>query len=172
MESTFEEFENSNQTPQRTDNLKILCILSFIMCGLMILIGLYNLYQMQPEIMEKQIEQLRQVYPEMADKMETQMELMKTDVYTQLSPYLSIVFYVLSLFGVILMWNLKRNGFYIYAIAEILPYFSFLFMPKGSLNAMGGGMITGGMVMTGIVLMITIDLIFVFLYSRETKNMS
>jgi hypothetical protein len=32
------------------------------------------------------------------------------------------LFFLVSLFGVIRMWNLKRNGFYIYAAAQILIF--------------------------------------------------
>ncbi len=171
MESTFEQFENNNNNPQRSENLKILCVLSFIMCGLMILTGIYNIYQMQPEVMQQQVEQLREVYPVMANQLEDSMLAMQDNAYLKLTPYLSIGYYLLSLFGVILMWNLKRKGFYIYAIAEILPYFGFVFGGSEQMKLVGGGMVTGNTIMAATVMMIAIDLIFVFLYSKEIKNM-
>jgi hypothetical protein len=72
-----------------------------------------------------------------------------------------------------MMWNLSKKGFYLYAIAEILPYTGFVFMGKNSLSMMGppGGNNTV-IAMVVIVLMVVIDVVFVFLYAKNLKEMT
>lgn len=159
------------QKPKRPQLLTVLCILSFIMCGISVLSNIYSLYQNQPEVMQKNIEQMRAFSPEMADKMEDQILAMADNPYMKIAPYLTFVYILVSFLGVIMMWNLKKNGFYIYAIAEILPYTGFIFMGKNSLSMMSGGFggATAGMIL--IIVMVVIDLVFVGLYAKNLKEM-
>ena len=162
-------FDNFMNQPKRSQFLTTLCILSFIMCGIAILMGAFNIYQAQPEVMQKTIEQVRTVDAAMADQMENQFIASQNNSFMKVYPYLNIVFVLLSFLGVMMMWNFKRTGFYIYSIAEILPYTSLLFMDKGSM-AMPG--VPQGAVMAGTIAMIAIDLVFVFLYSRNLNEMN
>jgi hypothetical protein len=74
--------------------------------------------------------------------------------------------------GVLLMWNLSKKGFYIYAIAEILPYTSFIFMGKNSLSMMGPPGANNSMVaMIVVVMMVIIDVVFVSLYAKKLNEM-
>jgi len=159
------------QKPKRPQLLTILCILSFVMCGISILSNIWGLYQSQPEVMQKNIEQLRAFNPEMADQMENQILTMAENPYSKIAPYLAFAYTLLSFLGVMMMWNLKKNGFYIYAIAEILPYTGFIFMGKNSLSMMSGGVGGAGLGMTVMVIMIVIDLVFVGLYAKNLKEM-
>lgn len=165
--------ENNLEQPKRSQFLKVLCILSFVMCGLSFLSGIWGIYQSTPESMQKNIEQVRSVNPEMADQMENQMIEMQDSAYGKISPYLALVYTLISFLGVMMMWNSIKKGFYIYAIAEILPYTGFIFMGKNSLSMMGppggSGAIIGMVVM---VLMIVIDLVFVAMYAKNIKEMT
>lgn len=164
---------NLNQTPQRSQFLKVLCILSFIMCGISFLSGIWSIYQSSPEAMQKNIEQVRTVNPEMADKMEDQFISMQDNPYSKVAPYLAIMYTLLSFLGVMMMWNLVKKGFYIYAIAEILPYTGFVFMGKNSLNMMAPPGSDGTVIaMTMMVIMVVIDVVFVALYAKNLKEMT
>ncbi len=163
--------ENPNSNAQKSQMLKVLCILSFVMCGLAVVLGIFNIIQSSPEVVQKNIEQIRQIKPEMADQMENQMIAMKDNAYAKIAPYLNFIYILLSFLGVYMMWGLKKTGFYIYCIAEILPYTGYIFLGKNSLNMMGGeGMAVIGMV--ALVLMIIIDLVFVGLYAKCLKEMN
>jgi len=164
---------NPTEQPKRSQFLKVLCILSFIMCGISILSGVWSIYQSTPEAMQKNVEQLRIVNPEMADNLENQMIEMQNNPYNKVAPYLGLVYTLLSFLGVMMMWNLVKKGFYIYAIAEILPYTGFVFMGKNSLSMMGppGGNNTV-IAMIIIVLMVVIDVVFVSLYAKNLKEMT
>jgi hypothetical protein len=164
---------NPIEQPKRSQLLKVLCILSFIMCGISVLSGVWGIYQSTPEAMQKNVEQLRVVNPEMADNLENQMIEMQSNPYNKIAPYLGLVYTLLSFLGVMMMWNLSKKGFYLYAIAEILPYTGFVFMGKNSLNMMGppGGNNTV-IAMVVIVLMVVIDVVFVSLYAKNLKEMT
>lgn len=163
---------NPFEEPKRSQFLTVLCILSFIMCAIGFLSGIWGIYQSTPEAMQKNIEQVRAVNEEMADQMENNMIEMESNPFSKIAPYLGLVYTLGSFLGVLLMWNRTKKGFYIYAIAEILPYTSIVLMGKNSLNMMGppGGS-SATFAMIGIVLMVVIDLVFVFLYSRNLKEM-
>ncbi len=164
--------DNPFSKPVRSELLKVLCILSFVMCGVNLLIGVLNIYQSSPEVMAKNIEQIRDIKPEMADQMENQMIAMQDNTYAKLAPYLNFVYILISFLSVMMMWNFKKTGFYIYSIAEILPYTAFIFLGKNSMNMMAGAgenMAMAGMV--AMVFMVIIDLVFVVLYSKCLKEM-
>jgi len=164
--------DNPFSKPVRSELLKVLCILSFVMCGVNLLIGVLNIYQSSPEVIAKNIEQISDIKPEMADQMENQMIAMQDNTYAKLAPYLNFVYILISFLSVMMMWNFKKTGFYIYSIAEILPYTAFIFLGKNSMNMMAGAgenMAMAGMV--AMVFMVIIDLVFVALYSKCLKEM-
>lgn len=164
--------ENIIETPKRSQFLKVLCILSFIMCGISFLSGIWSIYQSTPEAMQKNVEQIRSVNPEMADQMENQFIEMQNNPFSKIAPYLGLVYTLLSFLGILLMWNLTKKGFYIYAIAEILPYSSFIFMGKNSLSMMGPpGANNSTIAMVVLIFMVVIDVVFVTLYAKHLKEM-
>lgn len=172
MEENITLENNLNETPKRSQFLTVLCVLSFVMCGISFLSGIWSIYQSSPEAMQQNIEQVRAVNPEMADKMEDQIIEMQSNPYSKVAPYLSLVYTLLSFLGVMMMWNLTKKGFYIYAIAEILPYTGFILMGKNSLSMMGPPGSGGTMIaMAVMVIMVVVDVIFVALYAKNLKDM-
>jgi hypothetical protein len=163
---------NPFEEPKRSQFLTVLCILSFIMCGLGLLSGIWGIYQSTPEAMQKNVEQVRAVNEEMADQMEDQMIEMQNNPFSKVAPYLGLVYTLASFLGVLLMWNRTKKGFYIYSIAEILPYSSFIFMGKNSLSMMGppGGN-NAAIAMGFLIFMVVVDIIFVALYAKNLKEM-
>lgn len=165
--------ENSIEKPKRSQFLTVLCVLSFIMCGFKLLTSVYSVYQNSPENMQKSIEQVREINPEMADQMENNMIEMQCNTYLKLSPYFEIIYTLLSFMAVLMMWNLKKSGFYMYSIVEIIPYVSLFFVSAKSITIPGLSASSASSVMVfGTILMILIDLIFVFLYFRNLKEMN
>lgn len=172
MEENINLENNFNEAPKRSQFLTVLCVLSFVMCGISFLSGIWSIYQSSPETMQQNIEQVRTVNPEMADRMEDQIIEMQSNPYSKVAPYLSLVYTLLSFLGVMMMWNLTKKGFYIYAIAEILPYTGFILMGKNSLSMMGPPGSGGTMIaMAVMVFMVVVDVIFVALYARNLKDM-
>lgn len=170
MESPF--LETENPKPVRSQLLKVLCILSFVMCGLSFLQGITRVFQDTPEAKREQIEQIRQIKPDMADTMENEMIAMQENTYFKISPYVDLIYILLSFLGVFMMWNFNKKGFFLYSIAEILPYTAYLFLGNNTFS-MANSIVAGGakFAMVGIVIMVLVDLIFVGLYAKCTKEM-
>lgn len=165
---------NITEEKKRPNFLTVICILSFVGCGLVFLTSIYSLIHNTPENIEKSIEQVRQIKPEMADQMEQNMLMMQESTYAKIAPYLSFVYLLLSFLGVLMMWKLNRKGFYIYIAGELLPYVPALFMGKEMMAMMGGGMNSGfmqTMITVAAVLVILFDLVFIGMYAANLKYM-
>lgn len=171
MENNIQNPDFLPETPKRSQTLTTLCILSFIMCAIGVLLGLYNMYQSQPDVMQQNIEKVRAFNPEMADQMENNVIAMQESPFAKVYPYINLVFILLSFLGVLMMWNMNKKGFYIYSIAEILPYSSYFFMKSASVQipGMSSDMASKIMIIT-MVVMILIDVLFVGLYAKQTKD--
>lgn len=168
-------FEQAMQEPKRPQLLTVICILSFIMCGIGLLGGIYNIIQNTPEKMAESVEQVRQFSPEMADKMEESFLAMQESTYIQISPYLNLVYALVSFLGVLMMWKLQKKGFYLYLAGELLPYLGFIVAAKESMAAMdmmggGGAGQMAGIVMVGLMLLF--DAAFIIMYAVNLKKMS
>lgn len=165
--------ENTIVQPKRSQFLTVLCILSFIMCGIKLLTSAYNIYQNSTEAMQNSIEKIRSINPEMADQMENNMIEMQNNTYLKLSPYFEIIFTLLSFMAVLMMWNFKKSGFYLYSVVEILPYISLFFLNTKSIVIPGLSESSSASIMVfGTIFMILMDLLFVFLYYRNLKEMN
>lgn len=175
METTIDNsFEQAMQEPKRPQLLTVICILSFIMCGLGLLGGIYNIIQNTPENMAEGIEQMRSFSPEMADKMEENMIAMQDSTYMQISPYLNFVYILLSFMGILMMWKLQKKGFYLYLAGELLPYLGFIVAGKETMSMMGSAGGSAGE-MAGVVmiaLMLLFDVAFFIMYAVNLKRMN
>jgi hypothetical protein len=160
--------------PKRPSGLNVLCILSFIMCGIVILAGLFGMIStmnMTPEKLQQSAEAMEKFSPgsgEMFANYDKNAELLKNGV--------GLALQFASLVGVIMMFRLKKMGFYIYVAAELLPYATGFLMAKDGTNAFTSMMGPLGdkfksMIYVFIALVVIIDLLFIFLYSRHTKSM-
>ncbi len=111
--TTTDNTENNENT--RPDFLKILCILSFIGSGLSLVSNL---------LMFMTIDIVREYYQNgMFDFLEENMDLNVLDVLVSInSTYfiLQALVFALAIYGTYTMWNLKKLGFHIYVIAQII----------------------------------------------------
>jgi hypothetical protein len=146
------------EEPEKPQNLRILCILSFIGCGLMILIyGLGTLcLGMTEETIAKFWDQAVEKNPELenVDPMVLFHDLGMVSVYCLIAT-------VFSLIGVIMMWKLERVGFYIYAVAELSTNF---FSVNTGINEHKSYL--------GMIIFILLDLLFIVLYFTNLKYMN
>ncbi|MGZ3932871.1 MAG: hypothetical protein ACXVPQ_05230 [Bacteroidia bacterium] len=172
METTFDSNDPFQPAqPARPQFLTVICILSFVGCALMFIIGIYGILTRTPEKMQESIEQIRQFKPEMADHFEQQMIEMQENPYMRVSQYLSLLYILLSFLGVLMMWKLNRNGFFLYLAGELLFYVGFFVAAKPMMSAMdGGGMMPGlGPIMVGLIAIF--DLVFIIMYAVNLKHM-
>jgi hypothetical protein len=145
--------------PVRPDFLKILCILSFVACGLWILLctlGAVFTLTMSPEMIEQVWAEIVKSTPEFEelDGVEFMHAVGMLCIYM-------IIANVFSLIGVIMMWRLERLGFFIYAIAELSTHFFSIDAGKAKDQSI-----------VGTVIMVLIDLAFIFMYFTNLKYMN
>lgn len=102
--------------PERPEFLKILCILSFVGTGLMILIlGLGSL------TLGLSSETSEEVWPTMTENNPQFENMDGPEFFRQIGWFCvyGLLANIFSLIGVIMMWKLEKIGFYIYAVAEL-----------------------------------------------------
>ncbi|MGE0566926.1 MAG: hypothetical protein AB7O73_03170 [Bacteroidia bacterium] len=172
-QSTLEMNDNMDEQAKPIPQfLKVLCILSFIGVGLMVLLSVVGLITNTPEKMEQQIEQVREISPSAADQMEEAYLESQNDAWAQAQPYLGIIWQLITLVGVIQMFNLKRLGFYIYTAAELIPDIIGMFGSKKAMamvSGMGGAMEAAAI--TVLIFTLVVDIAFVVMYGMNLKHM-
>lgn len=149
--------------PARPTFLKVICILTFINCGIMILFSLIGSLvlgisdekatMMMDRIMEN-------------PQLQTQLQIDNPGEFFHKIGMLCLMYLlanIASLVGAIMMWNLNRIGFFIYVIAELSTNFMGLDM-KASPD--------GGTSYGGLAFNILIDLIFIIMYAVNLKYMN
>ena len=161
MENTnYDQYlDESNTQPERPDFLKILCILSFVACGLMILVCLIGsmALSLDAETVNKAWEQVIASNPQLEElePMEFMHSVGMWCVYTLIAT-------VFSLIGVIMMWRLEKIGFIVYAVAELSTHFFTLDMGTNTKSQSSMGLIFG----------VVIDLVFIAMYFSNLKHMN
>jgi hypothetical protein len=102
-----------NKSGERTSTLKVSAVLSWIMAGLMILIC--SIFLLAKGAIENAVEQpSEELTPELLNSLE--LLLFNFD-----NIFLSnLIFYTISVVAVILMYKLKKIGFYLYVIIHLL----------------------------------------------------
>ena len=131
MENPF-----SAERPVRPTFLTVLCILTFIGSGWGLISNLFQLAMFTPERLVAQIQQITtmagaEAQPSWVSSiMSSSLEVLQTTIMHGKAIYsLAALCTVVSLIGAFMMYKLKRNGFYLYVIAQIgqlfiLPVYS------------------------------------------------
>lgn len=158
--------------PPRPQMLSVLCILTWVLSGLF---GLRLLADMvitpSQESINQQLAKMEEAGVGMTETIQAVFESIQTTEY-KVALILIFLTLILSSFGAVLMWRLKKSGFYIYVAGEILQYIGFymilnifspVFAPAGiTLGQMAGSMI----VFFGLF-----DAVFIGLYASRLKYM-
>lgn len=160
MENYTNAFDNTLPAqPERPQFLKVLCILSFIACGLMILFSLIltSMLALKEEVVTEAWDQIVASQPTL-EEVDPMAFFHAVGVYG----IYALIANTLSLVGVILMWRLNKFGFFIYAVAEIAINFFSIDVAFGNQNKGYGGLIFS----------IFIDLAFIIMYAVNLKHMN
>jgi len=150
---------NPEPLPSRPDFLKIICILSFVFCGIMIIIysmGLITLFLN---------ENTREVI--WVKVIETQPQFKSLDPHEFLHAFgisclYNLIGNVFSLIGVIMMWRFNKIGFFIYTIAELAVIFFGVNMGVGVEEKS----------YTTLMFVMLFDLVFIGMYAANLKYMN
>jgi hypothetical protein len=170
METTSTPLSNEMQ-PARPQFLSVLCILTWICCGLLFIMTVWGI-AFKPSIEERyeQIEKMRDISPEAAENLEAVLE--NQDTGGQLmGTALSLIAILLSAYGAYLMWQLKKRGFYFYVAGELLPYLGFVTggaQAVAAISSIGGA---SGIATVVIGIMVLFDVLFIGLYAMNLKHL-
>jgi hypothetical protein len=136
--------------------LKVLCILSFIGCGIGFISGLYSLFTFQATI--DTMKGLGGMFggSELGDTLDA---LIK---YGQMYYIIDIVAVIICFVGVLMMWKMKKTGYYIYIIGEIAPAIA-SFALLGGFGALGTMAMVAGLIF---------PIAFIVMYGLNLKHMS
>lgn len=167
MENPFEEKQNS---PVRPTFLLVICILTFIGSGWSVLSNLFSIFTSGMMDSSLQMEQ----YSNMIGNIEgsasssfltgflnSSMEVLQaTAAHAREIAVMQLVLSVISLLGAIMMFQLRRFGFYLYTAAQILALFVLPYFAGFST-----------LVVIGMLWSAFISLIFIILYAVNLRYM-
>ncbi|MBQ6083531.1 MAG: hypothetical protein IJK92_04185 [Bacteroidales bacterium] len=119
QDQNFQDFENPK--PTRSFALEAACVLSFINAVLQFLSNLlwFTAYNAMRKLSQTE------EYDEMLESFSQDIEMLNSTIQNQLavsriSYLLMALLYAASFYGVLQMWKLQKQGFHIYAIAQLL----------------------------------------------------
>ncbi len=136
----------------------------------MALLGLKNLFLSPEEIMGNNpyMNSLQENNPEAYQAMMESMD------YKNISAIINLFLPIISLTGVIYMWKLKKAGFYLYLLGELLPYLT-IFLTHGLAAMYAGTAVMGEkgamIINVMIALVIIFDILFIILYALNLKHL-
>jgi uncharacterized membrane protein len=153
--------------------LSVTCILTWVACALLLISSLSGLMTQSPEKQLEQIEQMRKISPEAAEKMEAAIAADNGGAKKIMTTLLNVLAIALCAFGAVQMWNLKQTGFYFYLIGEVLPYIGLLIAGTDAMAAASALAGSFGSAVIGIVITVLIifDAVFIVLYAVNLKYM-
>jgi len=134
--------------------LKVLCILSFVGIGFSVIFGIWDIISFQAQI--DSLKMLAGFTGELGSSIDS---LIKWGIVDYI---ITIVSALVCLAGVLMMWKLKKTGFYIYLVGEIAPAIA-SFALLGGFGALG----TFAMII-GLIFPIA----FIIMYALNLKHMS
>lgn len=117
MSDALDQFETNNQATKLPAFLKVLCILTFIGSGMGILGALMNLvlFSASTNILRTANDLSDGLYDRMG------MDIDQMVRWTTYSNYANLLGSILCLTGALLMWKLKKTGFFLYIPGNLIP---------------------------------------------------
>lgn len=167
MENPFEEKQNS---PVRPTFLLVICILTFIGSGWSVLSNLFSIFTSGMMDSSLQMEQYSNMMGNiegsasssfLAGFLNSSMEVLQaTAAHAREIAVMQLVLSVISLLGAIMMFQLRRFGFFLYTAAQILALFVLPYFAGFST-----------LVVIGMLWSAFISLIFIILYAVNLRYM-
>ena len=144
------------ETKKRPSFLTVLCILSFVGIGIGIISAVYSLitFSATTELINQYGSAMEN--SPLGGMVDTLVKWGQT-LYT-----IEIVANLICLAGVLMMWKLKKNGYFIYIVGEIAPAIA-TFALMGGYGPLGTFMMVSGLIF---------PIVFIILYGLNLKHMS
>lgn len=149
--------------------LKVLCILTFVGAGFGILGAIYAMFMQ--EFTLRMLENSNGVYqnnPFLA-AFDNSAYISALKKWGQISNLLALLGSALCLFGALMMWKLKKNGFFLYVGGQILPFIGMYGLMGGLMPNSSGPL--AGFAVIGQVVAIIFPLGFIIMYGVNYKHL-
>ena len=147
--------------PKRPQFLTVLCILTFIGSALAFIGAIYGYFTVSASAAMLENMGNMEGAADPTGMMGGMQETMRLAVVNALpNMIIGVVCSLLCLFGAIQMWNLKKMGFYIYAVGEVAPAIAAFIL--------GGGGMFGSM---GAAIGLIFALVWIVLYGVNFKHL-
>ncbi len=160
-----------NPEQKRPAFITVLCILTFVGAGLGLLTGLWSLFTIG------QVQDTFDTLDRLGGFGESSLGGMD-DFYrwTKISVYLNLLGNAMCLTGALMMWNLKKIGYFIYIPGQLIPLIgSFMVISSmtGFMGAAGpGGGMFASMGMIGFFIGALFPAAFIIMYGVNLKHMN
>jgi hypothetical protein len=150
--------------------LTVLCILSFVGVGLVVLSSFFNMFIYSGAAARNTIENANQILQEQNSPLGTFVE--NTDEFVSTTFTMNLTAFISSfvcLAGVILMWKLKKAGFYIYSISEIAyPVIGLTLIGRAGL----GSSFFASIMVLAVIISLIFAIGFIIMYGVNLKHMN
>lgn len=142
--------------------LKVLCILSFAGIGFILISSVISLlsYSNTPATFERFGSEFKNLL--------SGTDMAKMEYLTKVRTIGDIAAALVCLTGVLLMWNLKKTGYFIYIIGEIAPFIIFTLLFWNSYYYPFSSFVFW----SGTIFPLIFSLAFIIMYSANLKRMS
>ncbi|MBI3520974.1 MAG: hypothetical protein HY062_16665 [Bacteroidetes bacterium] len=149
-----------NEAPKRPQFITVLCILSFVGCGLAFIGAIWGYFSIKASavVLENMGSAEGDAFGMMSGMQETMLKAVENAVPNLI---IGLVCSLLCLYGALQMWKLKKVGFFVYCVGEITPAIAGFFL--------GGGGLIGG---TGAVIGLLFAMVWIVLYAVNLKHMT
>jgi len=155
---------------RRPTFLTVLCILSFVGIGLVVISSLYNVIIYSGDTVKNSLEQASQILQQSNNPFGNFIQ--NPDEYISAMFTMNLVNLIsamVCLVGVIMMWKLKKLGFFIYTVAELAS--PIIAMILSGRIGMGSAFFASFMVVIMVISLI-FALAFVIMYAVNLKHLT
>ncbi len=170
METIDNDFYTENK-PDLPVFLKVLCILTFVGCGFYFFSTLYGIFTFETTKQSfKMMSQMSSVIPQnpINNMFNGVFENLENFFFwSRISQFVNIVNVGMCLAGAIMMFKLKKNGFYIYAIGQVLAVAMYIILCVAVSDIPFLGLAT----IISAVLNIIVIVAFLIMYSVNLKHL-
>ena len=155
--------------PKRPAFITVLCILTFVGAGIGLLSSLFSLFTLG------QLQSTMDTFDRIGSGFnDSDNDL--TDVYKwqKIQVYLSLLGNGMCLAGALLMWKLKKAGFFIYVPGQIIPFFGAVMVftsMSGMMDSTIGGGFFGMASALGLIFAAIFPLAFIIMYGVNLKHL-
>jgi len=159
--------EPQEEVKKRPVFLTVLCILTFVGCGLTLIGAVYGLATDPAAGLAKSLEAQKD-NPQVADMMLKIMSRIGEYVkWAKITNYVSLANFALCLAGSLLMWNLRKSGFFMYVGGQVAAFA----VAIPTYLVVADIPFLGMMALIGVVFSALVYVAFIVMYGVNLKHM-